>query len=198
MGEECFSIYYTSKKAKKFEDELLDIKSVILLMPEYEIGLKVLWQRGLRHLPTIVGTARKFKFVEKVEGMRNIFEDLRRKLKVRVRERCYKGDEFEVRRAFWPCEVLDLKEVQEEIKMLDGFSLSKDNPEDVEMVKRIYEELMMRLSPPIKEEVPVDRLIRYTEYVNMWIGELRMMLTKAAEFHRKHPDVKFWFYVFFV
>jgi hypothetical protein len=191
MGEECFSIYYTSKKAKKFEDELLDIKSVILFIPEYEIGLKALWQRGLRHLPTIVGTARKFKFVEKVEGMRNIFEDLRRKVKVRVRERCHKGDEFEVRRAFWPCEVLDLKEVQEEIKMLDGFSLSKDNPEDVDMVRRIVEGMKEGYGGLIGEP------ISYFEGVNKFTEGLRTMLTKTAEFHRKHPDVKFWFYVFF-
>jgi len=71
-----------------------------------------------------------------------------------------------------------------------GFSLSKDNPGDVEEVKRIVEGMKERYGELLSEP------ISYFEDVDKLIGDLRTMITKAAEFHRKHPDVKFWFYVF--
>jgi|GEM_PF-3666070 len=54
-----------------------------------------------------------------------------------------------------------------------GFSLSKDNPGDVEMVKRIVEGMKEGYGELLGEP------ISYFEDVNKLIGDLRTMLTKA-------------------
>ncbi len=88
-------------------------------------------------MATILATAYDFKF-SKWEGMKQVYEQLKRKVKAWVRS----GDpwaptNYVVPRVFWSCEMLDLKEVQDEIKVLaSGPLLSVENPEDRRLVEQ--------------------------------------------------------------
>jgi len=144
---------------------------------------EVMWRKGLRYLSTILATAYDRENINR-EGMKGVFEELRRKVRVWIRDGCawYRGN-YVATRVLWPCDILDLKEVQDEVKMLNGFLLSKDNPDDVEMMRRIA-------GRPFDEST--------IRWLNICVGDLRAMLTRATEFHHKHPDVKFWFYTVYI
>ena len=100
-------------------------------------------------------------------------------------------------RVIWPPEVLDLEEVQGEIRRLSEEKLlSKDDPQDREMVRRHLmdtEKGMYRAKgevvPPI--EVRVDDFI---EYVNSESKEWSTRLSIIRELHHRHPDVRFYLY----
>ena len=100
-------------------------------------------------------------------------------------------------RVIWPPEVLDLEEVQGEMRRLsEGKLLSKDDPQDREMVRRHLmdtEKGMYRAKgevvPPI--EVRVDDFI---EYVNSESKEWSTRLSIIRELHHRHPDVRFYLY----
>jgi len=186
MGEVELGICWMSKKAMELKEELLTIGFARIMggiAAYYEVEFEVLRQKGLKYLPMIIATACDSRFA-KEEKIKDIFEELRKKVKIRIRKRCQKTEKnMDYSRVFWPCEILDLKEVQDEVKMLNGFLLSKENPDDVEMMRRIA-------GHPFDEST--------IRWLNMCVGDLKAMLTRATEFHRKHPDVKFWFRTVFV
>ncbi|MEM2089459.1 MAG: hypothetical protein QXF52_12490, partial [Thermoproteota archaeon] len=95
-----------------------------------------------------------------------------------------------VARVFWPCEILDLKEVQDEIKMLtSGPLLTMDNPEDRELVEQ---------ATKTSNGKPLEKVIdRNIDLLNTNARLEGAFLTKATEFHRKYPKMRFWFYVEF-
>jgi hypothetical protein len=151
---------------------------------------EVMWQKGLRYLSTILATAYRHENINR-EGMKEIFEELRRKVRVWIRDGCawYRGN-YVAMRVLWPCDVLDLREVQDEIEMINSrFSLSKDNPADVEIVRQS----MMRF----RKEIPPEELIGYTKSLHNCIRGLGDFLAKLTEFHRKYPKRKFWLIVEF-
>jgi len=151
---------------------------------------EVMWRKGLRYLSTILVTAYDRENINR-EGMKEVFEELRKKVKVWIRDGCiwYYGN-YVATRVLWPCDVLDLREVQDEIEMINSrFSLSKDNPADVEIVRQS----MMRF----RKEIPPKELIGYTESLDHCIRGLGDFLAKLTEFHRKYPKRKFWLIVEF-
>jgi len=93
-------------------------------------------------------------------------------------------------RVLWPCDILDLKEVQDEIEMMNnGRSFSNDNPADVEIVKQS----MMRF----QKEMPPKELIGYTKSLHNCTRGLGDFLAKLTEFHHKYPKRRFWLIVEF-
>lgn len=143
---------------------------------------EVLWRKGLRYTATIIRAACELQLIEQSEGeFREIYDQLGRKVKILVRKRCHDvGEDTGPARVFWPCEILDLKEVQDEVKVLTGGDLlDKDNPKDREIVKQAI------------EETGVDEWINI---FNTCIRKLGIMLAKATEIHRKHPEERFWFF----
>ncbi|MGB9718650.1 MAG: hypothetical protein ACPL4E_09480 [Thermoproteota archaeon] len=189
MGEYFLTVCYKRGKALEREKEL----HAIAMRPAYVMDerfgtdeFEVLWRKGLRHMSTILATAYDLKF-SKREGMKEVYEKLRRKVKVWVRSGNPWGfSNYVVTRVFWPCEILDLKEVQDEIKVLtSGPLLSMDNPED----RRLVEQATKR---PSKELID-----RNMDELNICANSTVDFLTKSAEFHHKYPKFRFWFYVEF-
>jgi len=114
-----------------------------------------------------------------------LFNSLREKIKVRTRfVRLLRGRGM---RALWPCEILDLKEVQDEINRLASQTLlSKEDLLDMEVAKRLFGR------PLGKEPTPEDinRIIDGTNWSGKKFGEFFM---KALEIRRKYPNARFWF-----
>jgi hypothetical protein len=108
---------------------------------------------------------------------------MREKLKVRI----VRAIEGRGMRALWPCEILDLKEVQDEINRLASQTLlSKEDLLDMEVAKRLFGR------PLGKEPTPEDinRIIDGTNWSGKKFGEFFM---KALEIRRKYPNARFWF-----
>ncbi|MBO3832977.1 MAG: hypothetical protein FGF51_06270, partial [Candidatus Brockarchaeota archaeon] len=121
-------------------------------------------------------------------------DELKRKVNVEIRSKCHDTDDYTTRRAFWPCEILDLKEVQDEIEILTkGELLSEDNPEDREIVRRAIKWLDEE-----EKQMPLEEVVdNHIGFLNACIGDLGILLARSTEFRRKHPEVKFWFFVEF-
>ncbi|MBO3810091.1 MAG: hypothetical protein FGF50_10940 [Candidatus Brockarchaeota archaeon] len=167
----------------------------VIVEEQYGIDeFEVMWQKKLRHLATVLATAYDIKF-SKRSGMKEVYDQLRRKVKVwRRSEYPWGHGNYNVLRAFWPCEILDLKEVQDELQILTGGGvLSKDKPEDREIVRRAIKWLDEEEKQMPIEEVINDKI----DLLNTYLHDLGAFLVRFAEFQRKHPDVKFWFYVEF-
>jgi hypothetical protein len=143
----------------------------------------------------LVGAYRYLR--KRIKGARTLrrFEKLRPREKLRPPEEYW--CELDGTRVIWPPEVLDLEEVQGEITRLsEGKLLSKDDPQDREMVRRHLmdtEKGMYRAKgevvPPI--EVRVDDFI---EYVNSESRAWSVCLSIIRELHHRHPDVKLYLY----
>jgi len=109
-----------------------------------------------------------------------LFNSMREKLKVRIA----RAIEGRGKRALWPCEILDLKEMQDEVNRLATRELlSKEDPQDMEVAKRLLRWFS-------KEESTLDHAIDDTNRSGKKFGEFFM---KALEIRRKYPNARFWF-----
>jgi hypothetical protein len=71
--------------------------------------------------------------------------------------------------------------------------LSRDRPEDRKMVEQAIKWL-----GEDKRKMPIGEVVdRNMEFLNACIQGIGVFLTRSTEFHRKHPDARFWFYVEF-
>ena len=115
-----------------------------------------------------------------------LFNSMREKIKVRTRfVRLLRGRGM---RALWPCEILDLKEVQDEINRLASQTLlSKEDPQDMEVAKRLLRWFSHKESTL---EENMNRTIETMNWRGKKFGEFFM---KALEIHRKYPKARFWF-----
>ncbi|MEM3449561.1 MAG: hypothetical protein QXU11_05805 [Thermoproteota archaeon] len=202
MGEHLFTICYKRREEAErdeMEKELHDIAFYhsVQFIDELYYGInkfEVMWQKKLRHLATILATAYDIKF-SKQSGMKEVYDQLRLKVKVWVRNNPPWGySDYIVRRAFWPCEILDLKEVQDEIGILTrGELLSKDNPEDREIVQQSIKWLDEK-----EKQMPIEKTIdEKIGFLNAYIRDIGTFLARSTEFHHKYPKKRFWFYVGF-
>jgi hypothetical protein len=113
-----------------------------------------------------------------------LFNSMRERLKVRI----VRAIEGRGKRALWPCEILDLKEVQDEINRLATRELlSKEDPQDTEVAKRLLRWFSHKES---KLEENMNRTIEITNWSGKKFGEFFM---KALEIRRKYPNARFWF-----
>ncbi|MEM2087934.1 MAG: hypothetical protein QXF52_04585 [Thermoproteota archaeon] len=154
---------------------------------------EVLWRKGLKYIATIIRAACELQLIEQSGGeMRETYDRLKRKVKIRIRTRCHKvgeeggWDEAGPSRVFWPCEILDLREVQDEIKVLaSGDLLDRDNSEDRKIVQEA-----------IKHAYAIEdrRVDEWISVFNTCVRELGIMLERVMEIHRKHPEERFWFF----
>ncbi len=147
---------------------------------------EVLWQKGLKHIATMLATAYDLKF-SKRSGMKEVYERLRHRGKAWVRNTHPWGPcNYVARRVFWSCKILDLKEVRDEVEVLtSGPLLSREDPEDRKLVERATKR---------PSEQAIDENIGI---LNMETRHTGAFLTRAMEFHHKYPDMKFWFFVEF-
>lgn len=147
----------------------------------------------MKHIATILATAYDLKFSK--QRMKEVYERLKHK-KAWIRSKYPWGsyNYYVVRRVFWSCKILDLKKVQDEIGILTkGDLLSKDNPEDRKIVQQAIKWLHER-----DRQKPFERVIdENIDFLNLCIHKTRAFLARSTEFHRKHPETKFWFYVEF-
>ncbi|MBO3798537.1 MAG: hypothetical protein QW491_01650 [Thermoproteota archaeon] len=202
MGEYHLFVCYKWKKEEErseAEKELRDISYHPVLIPDERLGIDafyVLWQKGLRHMATILATAYDLKF-SKREGIREVYEQLRRKVKAWIRSEYPWGHgDYIVPRVFWPCEILDLKEVQDEIKVLASgeIFLCRENQED----RRIMWQAVKRIA---KRDMPTEEIDKKINdnlgIINAFMKDVGTFLTKTTGFHHKYPKMRFWFYVEF-
>jgi len=193
MGDYMLTLCYKRGEEPVMDKELHEVAMHPALLMDKRYGVdqpEVMWRKGLRYLSTIVATAFDLRFMKR-EGIKEIFEELKRKVKVWIKS----GDpwghsNYIVPRVLWPCEILDLKEVQDEIKIItSGFSLSKENPEDVEIVQQSMRRFWK------EKKIPAEELISNIESLDACIRKLGTLLTMATEIHHKYHEKKFWFYV---
>lgn len=118
------------------------------------------------------------------EEVYKLFNFLRKKIKVRiVRAISARG-----KRALWPCEILDSKKMQDEINRLATQPLlSKNDPQDIEIAKRLLRWFSNR------ESTPEEKISYAIEVTNQFGKEFGDFFTKTLEIHKKHPKAKFWF-----
>ncbi|MEM2940543.1 MAG: hypothetical protein QW304_03210 [Thermoproteota archaeon] len=162
--------------------------------------IEILMMKGLRHIPTIVYTASGIpisrmywtptllntrlssQYLQEVD---KIFELLKQKVKVWIVRRS--GEPDFVR---WPCEVLDLKEVQDEVNWLATYNLmSKDNQEDREIAKIIVSGLHWNTELTLEEKI--DDVIGDENDIGKDIANY---FSRITEIHKKYPKARFWFY----
>ena len=194
MGDYYISICYKWGSGSDIENELRNLGEQVFYEHEYGISEPdVMWQKSLKNIATILQTARDLRPSEEGET-REIYNRLRQKVKVWVRTKCHEVDNYIAKRAFWPSEVLDVKEVQDEIKILvSGDLLSKESKEDRRIV-----ELAIKWLPDEEKRKPIEVIVdRWIGLLNNRIRRLGLLLGRATEIHRRYPDTRFWFYVEF-
>jgi hypothetical protein len=117
MGEYYFTLCYEAGVGSELERELW----ALYKSGYYPVSIfngptipTIMFEKGLKFIPTIILTAFKIRWLMR-SNVRVVYNRLKRKVKVEVKDRCHDTDNYTARRAFWPCEVLDLKEVQDEV-----------------------------------------------------------------------------------
>ncbi|MEM3648646.1 MAG: hypothetical protein QW506_05725 [Thermoproteota archaeon] len=163
------------------------------------LGIPFMLSKGLKYIPTILawafeeggsygddslGRASK-KYLRLME---EVYKELASRVDVKI-ERSPQGG----RRAVWPSETLDLKEVQEEAMLLaksEEILLKMSDKRDYWMLFRhsIAYEVHPWEKLPFKE-----RLRKHMELENKYLRAWGNFFLKALELHRKYPNVKFWF-----
>ncbi len=165
-------------------------------------SMEIMMMKGLRCLPTIVYTASRIdvsspycvwtptllheelspQYTQEVE---RTFGLLKQRVKVWI-IRSSEEPDF----ARWPCEVLDVKEVQDEINWLAAHDLmSKDSPEDRRVAEIIASKLYWGRELTLEEKI--NDVI---DDENLFGKRFANFFSRAAEVHRKYPKSRFWFY----
>lgn len=103
---------------------------------------------------------------------------------------------YGVTRVVWPPTVLDVKEVQDEIKqLLEGEFYSKDDPED----RKIMRDFLVN---EVKGEIPEDQLQTHVdkliEGINRDLKNWGRFFAKLLEIRRKYPDTMFYLFAHIV
>jgi hypothetical protein len=170
----------------------------------YLENISVILRYKLKYLPIILATSvhgpqkvgegvpfpfgfGKFKWTWSEEDQR-IFEELKSKVETRIEKRewshpPYEGEQTHV---FWHSKVLELKEVEEEIKKIrDEKLLSSDNEKDVELIKdeevvRIHEKKLKTKN--ISEDEKIKSL---AEVIN---EDIKVQIDKLCESIEKVKD----------
>jgi len=140
-------IEISSRCSQRARTELQQIESVWFHWSD----VKALQLKGFKYIPMIIYTGDRLQdspleykesFIGSplslplpyYEEIYMLFNSMREKLKVRI----VRAIEGRGKRALWPCEILDLKEVQDEINRLASQTLlSKEDPQDMEVAKRL-------------------------------------------------------------
>lgn len=168
-------------------------------------SMEIMMIKGLRYLPTIVHTASRIdvsspyciwtptllheklppQYTQEIE---RTFSLLRQRVKAWIIRSSEKPDY-----ARWPCEVLDVKEVRDEISWLATHDLmSKGNLEDMEIAKIMASKLYWGRELTLEEKI--DDVIGDE---NCFGKRFADFLLRATEIHRKYPKSRFWFYAVF-
>jgi len=121
------------------------------------------------------------------EEIDKTFDSLRHKVDIRIK----KEERWES--ALWPSEILDLKEVQDEVNWLTKRDLLlKKDLEDRRLAEKILPDFWI-----YDEKLTLDEKIdKVIEIENKWGKELGNFFSKTFELHTKCPDAKFWFHVY--
>lgn len=192
--------------------EVKKIGSVRFFWPDIEL----MQLKGLRYIPSIIYTSNflssdssKYRnpFPEfevelppsQIEEVNRTFELLRQKVSVKIvtREFYRKGEFHKEESVKWPAEVLDLKEVQDEINRLATSSLlSKDNPEDRKMAEEfgLRTDLFEWFGRKGKETLD-EKIDATIEYENEKGKKIADFFLNVLEIHRKYPDARLWFHM---
>ncbi|MCX8182907.1 MAG: hypothetical protein N3F08_00590 [Crenarchaeota archaeon] len=168
-------------------------------------SIEIMMMKGLRYLPTIVYTASRIDVSNRfcvwtptllherlsqqyTQEIERTFNFLSQRVRVWIIRSSEKPD-F----ARWPCEILDLKEVQDEISWLAIHDLmSKDNPKDREIAKIIASRLYWGRELTFEEKI--DDVIDDENHFGKRFADF---FSRATEIHRKYPKSRFWFYAVF-
>ena len=204
MTEEYIYIVVPDDAPPEARKELKDLQSQTLNDEEKGInliiGIPFMLHKGLKYIPTILawafekGGSYGDDYLDP-EGkvsrwhsrlMKEVYDELSRKVDVKIEEHA------EGRLgAVWPCEVLDLKEVQEEAVLLaksDKILVKMDN-------KRDYRMLLRRAAAHTSsswEELPFEeRIRRHMEIENRYFRAWGNFFLKALELRRKSPNARF-------
>ncbi len=154
-------------------------------------------KKGLRYIPAIIRSAYAYGRKEVEEAKKDpIVSELMSKVNVMIKK---SPDNIRIDREtygsglkfFWPVEVLEVKEVKDELEMLLMKSFfSKDNPED----RRIAEEYIKRTGLSYGEEqmTPEQRIDDRIPYMNAYLRECGEFFERAYEIYKQH-NVKIGF-----
>jgi hypothetical protein len=121
------------------------------------------------------------------EEIDKTLDSLRHKVDIRIK----KEERWES--ALWPSEILDLKEVQDEVNWLTTRDLLlKKDLEDRRLAEKILPGSWIS-DEKLSLDEKIDKVI---EIENKWGKELGDFFSKAFELHTRYPDAKFWFHVY--
>lgn len=92
-----------------------------------------------------------------------------------------------------PSEILDLKEVQDEVNRLTKRDLLlKKDLEDRRLAEKILPGFWI-----YDEKLTLDEKIdKVIEIENKWGKELGNFFSKTFELHTKYPNARFWFHIY--
>ena len=204
MTEESVYIIVPKDAPQEARKELEDLEHQTLEDIHQVIGIPYMLHKGLKYIPTIIAWAFKeggsygddYLSPEgrvsrkRLKLMREVYDELAGKVPVRIEEHAEGG-----RGAVWPCEVLDLKEVQEEAMLLaksDEILIRMDDKRDYLLLFRS----VMVETPRTHgwDKLPLKERIRLKmEEENRYFRAWGNFFLKALELRRKYPNVRFWF-----
>ncbi|MEM4169492.1 MAG: hypothetical protein QXZ66_03100 [Thermoproteota archaeon] len=193
MTEYWMVIKPMPKAPRKIREELKKI--YIVLAGESWLMEK----KGLKYIPAIIRSAYAYGEKEVEEAKKNpIVSELMSKVDVMIKKYPdnIRVDPKTLRsglKIFWPVEVLEIKEVKDELEMLlTKTFFSKDNPED----RMIAEEYIKRTGVSYQEEqmTPDQRITYRIDFMNGFMKEWGEFFKRVYEIHRQH-NIKMWFHV---
>ncbi|MEM3649060.1 MAG: hypothetical protein QW506_07870 [Thermoproteota archaeon] len=156
-------------------------------------------KKGFKYIPTIISSVYAYGEKEVEEAKKNpIVSELMSKVDVVIKKypdniRIDPKTQGRGPKFFWPVEVLEIKEVKDELEMLlTKTFFSKDNPKD----RMIAAEYIKRTGVSHREEqmTPEQRIDNRVSFMNAYLKELGEFLKRAYEFSKQH-NVKMWFHI---
>jgi hypothetical protein len=202
VTEESVYIIVPEDAPPEARKELEDLESQTLDDICLIIGIPFMLHKGLKYIPTIIAWAFKEGGSygddylspdgrvpkKRLRLMREIYNELASKVPVKIEEHAEGG-----RGAVWPCEVLDLKEVQEEAMLLaksDEILIRMDDKKDYWM---LFKRAIVHDSGSWKELSFKERIRKHMDVENKYLRAWGNFFLKALELHREYPNVRFWF-----
>ncbi|MCX8183622.1 MAG: hypothetical protein N3F08_04310, partial [Crenarchaeota archaeon] len=165
-------------------------------------SVEIMQLKGLKYIPTILNTGcyvsifpedyrRTVKFpLSYSEETIRMFDLLRQRVNVKI----MKQPGTRVEKALWPKEIIELREVEDEINRLSILSfLSKDNPED-RKIAEIYASYPIG-GDEFKNKTLDEKIDALIRIENQKMRDFAEYFSKAREIHKRYSDAKFWFYV---
>lgn len=198
MSNYYLKLRISSRTPWKARKELKQYKSKIISWTEVEL----MQYKGLKYIPTIVYTA---SFIAEdpsdfllsniglppsyFEEIIKTFKELKRRINVRsVKPVSRPRGEY----ALWPNDVLNLKEVQDEVYRLVTYPLlSKENPDDRKIATRLLASGFLR----DEEMEPKEKVDRKIEFENECVRDIGSHFLNLIDISKKYPAAKFWLYV---